>query len=264
MTLFNKIIASFGVGSAKVDTKIAKRSFVQGETLFGIVELSGGISDQKINVITLHLKTLYGHENSDRLTPTTIYSHSINDPFILKQGDKKEIPFSFEIPLGTPITMRDPETSENVPPVWIETDVSIKGAVNQKDKDFISIEPTDVHESIIEAIKMLGFRFRQMESQKTPQGIKSPFPFVQQFEFIPSFRKFAQKLDELEIYILQQEHQTTIYFEVDKKSKGPLAAIVEKLDLDEHRGYTTFNNQEILESPLIVSEQFERIINKFL
>jgi len=264
MSIFNKIIASVGVGSAKVDTKIEKNYFMQGEVLDGVVEIVGGTTDQEIDSIILNLMTLYGHDDSDRLTNTAVYSHKVTEGFTISKGERKEIPFSFRIPLDTPITMRHPRTHKNVPPVWIDTDLNIKNAVDSSDKDYISIEPTEVHEKIVDAVKANGFKFRQMENQKVPYGIKINRPFIQQFEFVPSFGKYHRKLDELEVYILQGEHETTIFFEVDKKSKGALSSLVEKLNLDEYRGSVTFNNEEILNDHHLVSDRFEQIIDGVL
>lgn len=264
MSLFNKIIASVGIGSAKVDTKVRNNYVTQGEALEGIVQFIGGVTEQEIDRINLNLMTLYGHEGSDHLTSTVVYSHKLTEPFTIRKGERMEIPFSFTIPLNTPITMIDPETGKNVPPVWIETDVDIKNAVDLKDRDFISVDPTDVHENIIDAIKIIGFKFRQMENQKVPLGIKVNRPYIQQYEFNPSFGKYVNKLDELEVYIVQNETETTIYFEVDKKTKGVFSSIVEKLNLDEHRGSVTFSNDEILNHRSIVSDTFERIIDSVL
>lgn len=264
MSLFNKIIASVGVGSAKVDTKISKGYYTQGEILEGVVEITGGVTEQKIQSIKLNLMTLYGYEDSDRLSSTVVHTHMVNKPFTIHSRERKEIPFSFRIPLDTPITMRDPETNKNVPPVWIDTDVNIQNAVDPSDKDYLSIDPTEVHENIVDAIKIIGFKFRQMESQKVPFGINTKRPLIQQFEFVPSFGKYLNKLDELEVYILQDDDETTIYFEVDKKSKGTFSSIVEKLNLDEHRGSITFKNEEILNNRSLVSDQFEQIIEDVL
>lgn len=47
MSLFSKLVTSVGIGSAKVDTKLKKNYFMQGEVLDGIVEILGGNSKQK-------------------------------------------------------------------------------------------------------------------------------------------------------------------------------------------------------------------------
>ncbi|MGR3764490.1 sporulation protein [Rossellomorea sp. NS-SX7] len=264
MSMFSKVIASIGIGSATVDTKLKSAYIQQGETLEGIVEVKGGTTDQRIDSINLKLMTMYGHEGSDRLSQGTVEVHKLNEPFTISKGDHKIIPFSFQVPLDTPITMVDPKTQKNVPPVWIDTGIDIKNAVDPRDRDFVSVDPTTVHENIIDAIKVIGFKFRQMESQNTPPWIKSNRPFVQQYEFIPSYGKYSRKLDELEVYILQGDRETTIYFEIDKRSKGSMAALKERLNLDEHRGSVTFDNQQILINRSRISDTFEQIIDDVL
>jgi sporulation-control protein len=264
MSIFNKVVASIGIGSATVDTKVKRDYIQQGELLEGVVEVKGGNTDQRIESIDLKLMTMYGHEGGDRLSPAVVEVHQLNEPFTISKGEKKHIPFSFKVPLDTPITMVHPETQKNVPPVWIDTGVDIKNAVDPKDRDYISVEPTTVHENIMDAIKVIGFKFKQMESQNTPAWVKTNRPFVQQYEFTPSFGKYSRKLDELEVYILQGDHDSTIYFEIDKRSKGSMAVLKEKFNLDEHRGSVTLNNQEILLKRSCVSDVFEEIIDEVL
>jgi sporulation-control protein len=264
MSMFNKVIASIGIGSATVDTKLKSAYIQQGEILEGIIEVKGGSTEQRIETINLKLMTMFGHEGSDRLSPATVEDQQLNEPFTISKGERKTIPFSFQVPLDTPITMIDPETQKNVPPVWIDTAIDIRNAVDPKDRDFVSVDPTTVHENIIDAIKVIGFKFQQMESQNTPSWIKTNRPFVQQYEFIPSYGKYSRKLDELEVYILQGDRETTVYFEIDKRSKGSMAALKEKFNLDEHRGSVTLDNQQILINRSRISDTFEQIIDDVL
>ncbi|MFD1851193.1 sporulation protein [Oceanobacillus bengalensis] len=261
MSLFKKTIASFGVGSAKVNTKVTNDVVKQGENLYGTVIILGGDTDQSIESIKLQLMTLYGHERSDRLTRAEVHTHRVNEPFTIKQGEKKEIPFSFEIPLDTPMTMEDPKTRLNVPPVWIETGLEIKKAFDPRDKDHISVRPTDSYQNIIDSIKMLGFRFRQMENEKTPRAIASRLPYVQQFEFVPTIGKYARKLEELEVYIVPGEKETKLYFEVDKYTGEPSGSIFDKLNLNEYRGMITLNNETIIKDIDYVCDQIEEIVD---
>ncbi|MBD1381061.1 sporulation protein [Metabacillus arenae] len=264
MSLFKKVVASIGIGAAKVDTKLKSSVFMQGDFLEGVVEIKGGDMEQNIDSINLRLMTLYGHEDNDRLTHVPIYQHKLNDPLTIGKREVKEIHFRFKLPLHTPMTMQDSRTGKNVPPVWIETGLDIKNAVDPKDLDHISVEPSEVYKNILDAIKIVGFRFYQMENQATPRGIKNHLPYVQQFEFKPSYGKYQHKLDELEVYVIQGEQETDIYFEIDKKSKGAFGSILEKLDLDEHRGHMTLLNTDIITNRSLVSDRFEEIIDSVL
>lgn len=264
MSLFTKLVASVGIGSAKVDTKLEKNSFMQGEMLEGIVEIYGGSTDQKIDAINLKLMTLYGHEGSSRLTNTVIHTHRLNDPFTIQAGGRKDIPFSFRIPLETPITMQDPETGKNIPPVWIATEADVKNAIDPKDKDYINIEPTEVHEKVLDALRVLGLKFRQMESQRLPLNLKSDKVFGQQYEFVPTFGKYFKRLEEIEVYIFQGDEETTVLFDVDKLRKNALASIADTFNLDKNRGSVTFKNEQILQDRRSVSDKFEEIIDRVL
>lgn len=264
MSFFKRTIASFGIGAAKVDTKITNNVVKQGDDLSGVVVVKGGDTNQPIESIKLNLMTLYCHEGNDRLTSAIIHTHKVNEPFIINEQEQQEIPFSFKIPLDTPMTMEDPKTFQNVPPVWIETGVEIKNAVDPKDKDPITVDPTEVYEGMIDLIKMVGFRFRQMENQRTPRVIKSRLPYVQQFEFVPNFGKYAHKLDELEVYMMPEEHETKLYFEIDKKTRGTMGSFAEKMNLDQHHGVVTFKNDTILNDRNAVCDKIEEIIDGVL
>jgi sporulation-control protein len=54
MSLFNKVFASIGIGSATVDTKLEKDVFVPGEEIRGIVQIKGGRLEQLIDDIYLN------------------------------------------------------------------------------------------------------------------------------------------------------------------------------------------------------------------
>ncbi|WP_113930604.1 sporulation protein [Bacillus sp. P14.5] len=264
MSMFNKVIASFGLGSARVDTKLKSSYIQQGESFEGIIEIKGGSTNQRVESIYLKLMTLYGHEGSDRLSPGIVMTHKLNEPLPISEGQKLNIPFSFQVPLDTPITMVDPETQKNVPKVWIETGIDIRNAIDPRDRDEISVDPSPVHVNLIDAIKVIGFKFRQMESQKTPAWVKIKKTFVQQYEFTPVHGRYSRKLDELEVYILQGETETTVYFEIEGRSRGAIGAFKEKLNLDEPRGILTFTNTEIIENRSRVSDAFEEKLNEVL
>ena len=59
MSIFNKVLASVGIGSAKVDTVLEKNLYTAGETVYGKVVIQGGNTEQEIDSINLALKTKY-------------------------------------------------------------------------------------------------------------------------------------------------------------------------------------------------------------
>lgn len=59
MSFVNKLLASVGIGSATVDTKIFRSELVPGEEVEGIVQIRGGNVEQQIDSIYLSLYTTY-------------------------------------------------------------------------------------------------------------------------------------------------------------------------------------------------------------
>ena len=59
MSFVNKLLASVGIGSATVDTKIFRSELVPGEKVEGIVQIRGGNVEQEIDSIYLSLYTTY-------------------------------------------------------------------------------------------------------------------------------------------------------------------------------------------------------------
>ncbi len=108
MSLFNKVFASIGIGSATVNTKLERDQVVPGEEVKGIVEIRGGNVEQKIDVIYLSIYTTYIKETDDnKYTKTGLIDQiRLNEPFTVKSKELKEIPFSFKLPIDTPINFR--------------------------------------------------------------------------------------------------------------------------------------------------------------
>ena len=59
MSIFNKVLASVGIGAATVDTKLHKSVYNVNEKVTGIVEVVGGNIPQHIDAIYLTLYTNY-------------------------------------------------------------------------------------------------------------------------------------------------------------------------------------------------------------
>ncbi|MBJ8193810.1 sporulation protein, partial [Bacillus cereus] len=80
--------------------------------------------------IDIELKTEYIVEHDDKKTTTTccIARIKVSDGFHLQQGQELEIPFSFRLPLETPVT-------HVKQPVWLETALDIGRALDPTDRD---------------------------------------------------------------------------------------------------------------------------------
>ncbi|MGM9922957.1 MAG: sporulation protein [Bacillus sp. (in: firmicutes)] len=229
MSMFNKLLASIGMGSARVDTKLERASFTPGDYVNGVVEVTGGNVEQKIEEIYLSLHTKFERESGDKKynETATVERIRINEPFMIAANEVKEIPFSFVLPLDTPLTYGRTK-------VWIATGLDIKNALDPRDEDYIKVVPTPLIHSAFLALTELGFKLKNAKCEEASYRFRKRMPYIQEFEFIPVSGQFRGKLDEVEFVFYQPglDH-AEVLLEVDRKAKGLAGLFVEALDADE-------------------------------
>lgn len=255
MSFFNKVLASIGIGGAKVDTKLEKSEYTAGEIIRGQVEIYGGSTMQQIDSIYLTVYTTFIRESDDRkyTDHAAIKKHKLNEPFKIGANETKSFPFSMELPIDTPITYGNTR-------VWIATGLDIKNAADPGDKDYIEVRPTKITASVLEEIGQLGFRLREVECEQAPKRRGSRFPFVQEFEFVPTSGPFRGKLDELEIIFLAQEKERAeLLIQVDRKARGIGGLFAEALEMDETYVRLTVTSREIPG----LNEKLRQVIAKY-
>ena len=229
MSLFNKVFASIGIGSATVDTKLEKDVFVPGEEIKGVVQVKGGKLEQQIDEIYLHLHTNYIRESDDKkhIVKGDVEKFRLIEAFTIGVNETREIPFVIRVPFDTPISIGRTK-------VWVETGLDIKNAVDPSDKDFISVLPNQLMKSVLETIAELGFRMREADCEELPYRKRRRLPFAQEFEFVAVSGPFRGKLDELEvIFFPQSEEQMDIALQIDRRAKGLGGFLAEALEMDE-------------------------------
>lgn len=255
MSLFNKVFASIGIGAATVDTKLERDTLVPGEAVKGIVEIRGGSVEQQIDAIYLSLYTTYLKESDERkyTVNALIDQVRLNEPFVIKSQETKQIPFSFELPIDTPISMGRTK-------IWVATGLDIKNAVDPSDKDFIKVVPNPLMEAVLNVVNDLGFRLREVECEEAPYRIRKRLPFVQEFEFVPITGTYRGKLDELEIvFFPSSSTMTDIYMQVDRKARGLGGFLAEALEMDESHVHFTVSSGDLPS----LREKINSVIQKF-
>lgn len=229
MSLFNKIFSSIGIGSARVDTKLTTDKLKAGEQVSGVVEIIGGNTEQQIDEIYLSLVTNYLKEVNDRKVSrqVTIEKVKIVERFTIGNNEKREIPFSFVLPIDTPATLGKTR-------VWIQTGLDIKNAVDPSDKDYISVAPSPLAAGVLNAIYDLGFSLRKVECEAAPYRLRRRLPFVQEFEFVPTSGEYRGRLDEVEVmFFPQSTNRMEVMMQVDRRARGLSSFLAEALDMDE-------------------------------
>lgn len=101
MSLFNKVLASVGIGAAKVDTKLHKSTYTLNENISGVVEIVGGSTEQQVDAIYLTLHTNFIREIDDKKIKdeAVLHKFKLTEPFTIQADEKRQIPFSFSLPL---------------------------------------------------------------------------------------------------------------------------------------------------------------------
>jgi sporulation-control protein len=241
MSFFNKVFASVGIGSAAVDTKLEKDTYMPGETVKGVVEIKGGKVEQQVDEIYLTLNTTYLRESDDKKYTVTaeIERFRLTTPFVIGANEKKDIPFTFQLPFDTPLSIGRSK-------IWVTTGLDIKGAVDPSDKDYLKVVPNPLMSAVFNSIDHLGFRIREADCEEAPRRLRGRLPFVQEFEFVPTSGLFRGKLDELEVVFFPSGNGSLdIMFQVDRRARGLSGLFSEALGTDETNVRLSVSNADI-------------------
>jgi sporulation-control protein len=229
MSLFNKALASIGIGSAQVDTKLEADKVTPGGEIRGVVHIKGGNTEQRVDEIYLGLNTSYLKESNDRKfnVPVVIDRFRLNEPFSIGPGETKDIPFSFVLPLDVPISIGRTK-------IWVTTALDIKNAVDPSDKDYLQVIPDRLMDSVLNVVEDLGFRLREADCEQAPYRLRKRLPFIQEFEFVPVMGSFRGRLDELElVFFPVSDNETEVFMQVDRRARGLGGFLSEALEMDE-------------------------------
>lgn len=256
MSFFKKMLASVGIGNAKVDTVLDTAQVPVGGDISGIVYIEGGQVDQQVDRIYLFIKSEYIREHDDRKVreTATITKFLLTDRFTLRAGERKEVPFRFTLPEYTPITLRSSG-------VWVETGLDIPSAADATDRDALNVTPSDEIQIALDAIELLGFRLREVTNDYAPR-LGGPLSFVQEFEYVPT-TKFRGQLDELEVLFRQQNGDLELMLEVDRRARGLGGFFSEAMGTDESLVRVRFSNSDLSRGPHYIAELLENTISRY-
>lgn len=257
MSVFKRMLASVGIGSAKVDTHLHNAVVVPGGSLQGEVHVMGGEIDQEIAEIYLYVATQYKRERDD----TTYYEECkllkapISAPFTLHVHEKKVIPFSIEIPDQTPLTFGHQE-------VYIRTGLDIAMAINPGDRDYLSVEPHPSMQAVLDALNLLGFRLAKSECEYNTR-LGRTYPFVQELEFKPT-GAYQRLLDELEVIFYLNGNQLEVLLEIDKRARGFVGLMEEAFDADERYAHLYISSTDLNQPVQVLANKIEAVIQRHI
>ena len=220
--MFKKILASVGIGGAKVDTLLHTEILCPGEKFSATIVVKGGDTEQEISGLDLALLTRVKVERDDTemvINKKLAYWH-IADRFVINPGEVREIPFEGQLPLETPITNNGARSNQTR--VWLSTGLNIDMALDARDKDPISVIATSTQNKVLQAMDACGYTLMKADVEEgavRAQHFQFSLGCYQELEFRPN--KFALfGLNEVEVTFVTTPDQTHILFELDRNFGG--------------------------------------------
>jgi sporulation-control protein len=218
----SNMLSRIGIGAATVDTKLPS-TVTAGESVEATVEVVGGNSEQEIDGVYFALETRYDTDEGHGIA--VIDRHQLSEGFTIAPDEERSFDVTLQIPRETPITMGRTE-------VWVETGLDVDWALDPDDTDYLTVEPTERMQAVLDALSSLGFDLRTARPEATPGGVFSTgAPFVQEFEFVPRDGSYRGDFDELEVIFEPTENALDIRLEVDQR--GGMLSELSGMDLDE-------------------------------
>ncbi|GEB32982.1 MULTISPECIES: sporulation protein [Brevibacillus] len=257
MSMFKKLLASVGIGAAKVDTRLEEESLVPGDLVKGEVHLTGGDVAQEIDEIYMYVVTHYEREVNDNKVKEecTLVKYRLTERVYLQPKESKVLPFAFPLPYETPLTM-------GRQPVYLRTGLDIKNAIDPGDSDFIEVRPHPLMTKVLDAVSSLGFQLYKVDCEYNRHLGKS-YPFVQEFEFRPT-GPYRSRLEELEAIFYLREGELEVLLELDKRARGFLGAFEEAFNLDERYVRFRLHDEDLNRPTHVIADAIEQLIKKQL
>ncbi|MCG3737433.1 sporulation control protein Spo0M [Vibrio cincinnatiensis] len=256
MSLLKKTLASFGIGSAKVDSVLHQEVLFPGQSVKVTIHVYGGSSEQWVDNIELKLCCRYIAEapqergqssgHSLRRIPQTyvLAQWSLPYAFTISTGETRDFDIELQVPWNTPVTIGDSQ-------VWLDTGLAIALARDPSDKDILTVRPEPLMEGIFTALEHQGLRLRQVECEAA-KGFE--LPFVQEFEFVPTDGPFHGRWRELEIVAYRDRHSLQLWFEIDRYQRGATGMLANLL------GTGQLTRQLTLSSALSPQQAGEKVL----
>ncbi|MCO1335408.1 sporulation protein [Microbulbifer sp. OS29] len=217
MSMFQKLKASVGIGSAKVDTVLQNAEWLQGGLINGSIHVVGGKIDQQIDAISLKLCTEVKVETDEGVSYERFVLSELQvlDPFTIGADESRKMPFEFQLHEETPVTILNARNNRSY--VWLETALDIDFALDPKDRDPLQIGPLPVVEKVLDLIERSGFKMVKADVERghlQGEGFSSQSGCYQEIEFKNNGLLTSK---EIELSFILEEGQVHCLAEIDRK-----------------------------------------------
>jgi sporulation-control protein len=218
--MFQKVLASFGSGGAKVDAQLLDRSVRPGGMLHGEVLLHGGQVDQEVESLSVTLLARVetaANGKAPELVDLPFQTIQLAGREVVRAGAQITVPFEVQLPWETPITTVFGKYLTGMA-VGLQTNLNLAGSmVDPQDVDAVAIEPVPAQHRLLDAFSRLGFQFSRASLEKNRvDGVDQQLPFFQEIHFTPS-PAFGKVFNDLAVTFLARPQDVQVVLDVTKR-----------------------------------------------
>lgn len=215
--MFQKVLATFGSGGARIDARLLDRTAAPGRPLHGEVLLLGGEVDQEINGLSVTLLARVQVPGGEKTEDLPFGAQHLVGSEVIRAGQQVRVPFEVPLPWETPVTSVYAKPLTGMA-VGVRAELDLATAVSDPfDADAVAVEPLPAQKRILDALSRLGFTFREavLEPGRV-EGARQQLPFFQEIRFTPSPR-FASIFSQVAVTFLTSAERTDVVLEVTKR-----------------------------------------------
>ena len=220
--MFKKILASVGIGAAKVDTVLQTEHLLPGQEFHAEIVITGGDAPQELSGLELALMTKAKVETDEGsyFRNQVIQQWHLADKTTIQPGQEIRIPFTAQLHPETPVTELPVRMNQTV--VWLATGLSIDMALDASDKDHLYIYPNEAVQECMQVMERAGYQMMKADVETgyiSAPGFRSNSGIYQELEYRPNSRSlFGVK--EVELSFVPEAHQTHVLIELDRAFRG--------------------------------------------
>lgn len=223
--MFKKLLASVGIGKAKVDAILLNEQLTAGSSFDVEVVITGGDVEQELNAIELAIMAQAKAEadlgeDEVKYNKSVVLQHwnqTLN--LVIQPGETITRQFTLTLHPETPATKL---FNSSVSKVWLQTGLDIKNGIDGSDKDSLAIVPSATQLAVLDVISQSGYRLFKVDIEAgrvRGSDFSSQLPCYQEYEFKPESRSFFGAR-ELEVTFVDNGSATGVLIEVDRAFTG--------------------------------------------
>ncbi len=194
--MLKRIMASFGVGAAKVDLILERRQYRIGETVRGKAVIVGGGVDQAVSSLDVDVMLRFSVRGKE--FSRAVQTVKVCRDILVKAKKNIEFPFEHHLPADYPV-------SKGPVSYHLVTKMDIARAVDAGDADSLVVLPGREMEMVFEALDILGFKEKIGSGRIERYG--------QEFVYYPG-ADFDGRLKELSFKFLSRDGEIKLFMEL--------------------------------------------------